>query len=273
MKHSTPLLSLRDLHFAFKGMSGPMYGQREILHGINLDVQPGEALALVGESGSGKSVTALAIMQLLGDAGAITSGEIIFNGEAIHTFTAREMSRLRGSKMGMVFQDPMTSLNPTMTIGRQIAEVLTTHENMSQDSAKKHAIDLLKRVGISDAAERYAYYPFQLSGGMRQRVLIAMAIACKPALLIADEPTTALDVTIQAQILDLLRQLRQETGTALLFITHDLGIVASLCDRAAVMQQGKIVETASVDVLFSRPEHPYTRTLLQARHGDLNDAQ
>lgn len=267
MKHHTPLLSLRGLHVAFQGMSG----QREILHGINLEVQPGEALALVGESGSGKSVTALAIMQLLGDAGTMTCGEIIFNSEAIHTFTPRQMARLRGSKIGMVFQDPMTSLNPTMTIGRQIAEALTTHENVSQAAAKGHTIDLLKRVGISDAAERYGYYPFQLSGGMRQRVLIAMAIACKPALLIADEPTTALDVTIQAQILDLLRELRQETGMALLFITHDLGIVASLCDRAAVMHHGNIVETASVDALFSAPKHPYTQTLLQARHGDLHD--
>lgn len=260
---NTPLLSIKDLHVSFKTNQG----LQQVLGGVDLTLFSGEALALVGESGSGKSVTAQAILQLLGHSGVMTSGQIIFNGEMLHTKSLKEMEAVRGKKIGMIFQDPMTSLNPTLSIGWQIAEMLVTHEKLSRHAARRAAIQLLKRVGIADADNRYDAYPFQLSGGMRQRVLIAMALACRPTLLIADEPTTALDVTIQAQILELLKEIQQETGMSLLLITHDLAIVASLCDRAAVMNGGKIVEIDTVDNLFKAPKHEYTCALLNAKRG------
>lgn len=258
------LLSINDLHISFKSHHGPV----PVLCGVNFTIGEGEALALVGESGSGKSVTAQAILQLLGNAGIHTKGEIFFENSPLHSKTQKEMQAIRGKKIGMVHQDPMTSLNPTMTIGWQIAEMLVVHDNVPRRTARLGAIELLKRVGIADAIHRYDAYPFQLSGGMRQRALIAMALACRPTLLIADEPTTALDVTIQAQILDLLREMRQETGMSLLLITHDLAIVASLCDRVAVMNGGRIVETNTVENLFYSPRHPYTTALLNAKKND-----
>jgi oligopeptide transport system ATP-binding protein len=237
-----------------------------ILCGVDLTINRGESLALVGESGSGKSVTAQAILQLLGHAGKITQGEIIFDNIPLHTKSQREMQQIRGKKIGMIFQDPMTSLNPTLPIGWQIAEMLVVHDGVSKRLAQAGAIELLTRVGISDAAHRYHSYPFHLSGGMRQRALIAMALSCRPELLIADEPTTALDVTVQAQILDLLKTVQQEMGMSLLLITHDLAIVASICDRAAVMNGGRILETNSVDQLFYSPQHAYTCALIDNRN-------
>jgi len=256
----TPFLTINNLHVTFT-----RFGQsHEVLHGTSLVINRGDAVALVGESGSGKSVTAQAILRLLGDSGSITAGEILFDGIPLHNATEKEMARLRGKRIAMVFQDPMTSLNPTMTIGRQIAEVLIVHEKLSRAEAKAKTIELLKIVGIQHPEERYHAYPFQFSGGMRQRVLIAIAIACKPDLLIADEPTTALDVTVQKQILDLLKGLLQDFGMTMLFITHDLSIVERLCNRTAVMYRGAVVETADTQTLFKQPQHEYTRSLLEA---------
>lgn len=267
MTSPLPLLCIKDLHLAFKTDEG----LQPVLNGVDLTLYPGESLALVGESGSGKSVTAQAILQLLGNSAIRTKGSIAFNGEFLHTKSQKQMEAFRGKKIGMIFQDPMTSLNPTLTIGWQIAEMFVIHDHLSSRKARVEAIELLKLVGIPDAEERYHHYPFQFSGGMRQRALIAMALACRPDLLIADEPTTALDVTIQAQILELLKQIQQEKGMGLLLITHDLAIVASLCSRAAVMNQGKIVEENTVENLFNSPQHPYTSGLLEARPRALKD--
>ena len=252
------VLEIHQLHIALTTRSG----KREIVHGVDLQIGHGEALALVGESGSGKSITAQAILQLLAPQVHITSGSILFEGEDLLQKTPEEMRQIRGSKVGMIFQDPMTSLNPTMTIGKQVAEVLMLHQRLPYAIAKQETIDLLRLVQIEKPVERFDAYPFQLSGGMRQRVLIAMAIACKPILLIADEPTTALDATIQAQIINLLRSLKKTFNMSLLFITHDLAVAAALCDRAAVMYQGEIVEEGPIDILFSNPTHTYTKDLL-----------
>lgn len=236
-----------------------------ILSDINLQIRHGEILALVGESGSGKSVLAQAIMQLLGVSGRISQGEIWFNGESLHNKNQRQMQDIRGKKIGMIFQDPMMSLNPTMTVGRQIAEGMIYHEKISHGAARIRVIELMKQVGIADPSARFDAYPFQLSGGMRQRIAIAIALACRPLMLIADEPTTALDVTVQAQILELIKKIGFETGMSLLLITHDLGIVAGVCDRVAVMHDGELVEVSDVEQLFYSPQHPYTQTLLAAR--------
>lgn len=267
MTVTSPILNICDLHVSFKTNQG----LQPVICGLNLTLYPGEALALVGESGSGKSVTAQAILQLLGNSGIITKGQISFLGESLQTKSPKEMETIRGKKIGMIFQDPLTSLNPTLSVGWQIAEMLIVHEHQARKAARLGAIELMRRVGIADAAQRYDAYPFQLSGGMRQRILIAMALSCHPDLLIADEPTTALDVTIQAQILELLRQIQQETGMTLLLISHDLAIVASLCDRAAVMNRGQIVEVNPIIPLFKVPQHPYTMALLEARRGALID--
>ncbi|HEV8052330.1 MAG TPA: ABC transporter ATP-binding protein [Parachlamydiaceae bacterium] len=261
------ILSINDLHVSFNTDRG----LQPVLCGVELMMYEGESLALVGESGSGKSVTAQAILQMLGRSGVRTKGEIFFDGAPLHSKSQKEMEAVRGKKIGMIHQDPMTSLNPTLSIGWQIAEMLIVHDRVSRSAARLGAIELLKRVGIADATSRYDAYPFQLSGGMRQRVLIAMALSCQPKLLIADEPTTALDVTIQAQILELLRQIQQETGMSLLLITQDLAIVASLCDRVAVMNNGRIVEINTVDNLFYSPQHPYTTALLEAKKGAINE--
>jgi len=263
MNPSRPLLKVSDIAIDFSTENGI----QRVVHSVNFELNCGEVLGLVGESGSGKSVTAQAILKLLGSAGTLTHGEIWFDGEPLHKKSQKEMQRIRGNKIGMIFQDPMTSLNPTLRVGSQIAESLIYHENLSWKDAKRQTLELLELVGIADPSARFEAYPFQLSGGMRQRIMIAMALACNPLLLIADEPTTALDVTVQAQILELLKSFRKSSQMAMLLITHDLGIVAGICDRVAVMQKGIVVETADVDTLFISPQHPYTRELLAARLG------
>ena len=230
--------------------------------GVSFSVAPGETVGLVGESGCGKSVTSLAIMGLLPRRGVEVTGSVRLDGQELLGANDRTLRRLRGVDMAMVFQDPLSSLNPTVTIGTQVTEVLAEHRDMKGKAAEDEAVDLLDRVGIPDPRRRLGEYPHQLSGGMRQRALIAMALACSPRLLIADEPTTALDVTIQAQILELLRELVQGSGTALVMITHDLGVVAGLCDRVHVMYAGKIIETADRRPLCASPRHPYTGGLL-----------
>ena len=231
---------------------------------ISFTIKSGEILGLVGESGCGKSVTALSILRLISPPGKITEGEIIFEGSDLLELSEKQMQKVRGRKISMIFQEPMTSLNPVLSVGNQIGETLIIHKGYKKKEARLAAIDLLKAVKIPDAEKRVDQYPHQLSGGMRQRVMIAMAIACRPALLIADEPTTALDVTIQAQILDLLKTLRAEFGLSILLITHALGVVAEVADRVIVLYAGKIVEEAPVRELFENPQHPYTIGLLDS---------
>ncbi len=235
------------------------------VNGISFDIAPGETLGIVGESGCGKSVTSLAILGLLARNGRVESGRALFQGTDLVQQSDRTLRRIRGREVAMIFQDPMSSLNPVLTIGRQIREALETHFDMDRKAAERRASELLDRVGIPRANERLRDYPHQFSGGMRQRAMIAMALACEPKLLIADEPTTALDVTIQAQILDLLRELVAEENAALILITHDLGVVAGMCERVNVMYAGMFVETGSADQLFGAPRHPYTLGLLQSR--------
>ncbi|UNK19447.1 ABC transporter ATP-binding protein [Paenibacillus sp. N3/727] len=255
------LLEVQDLRVSFHVRGGEVQAVR----GIGFHVQPGEAVAIVGESGCGKSVTAQAIMRLLPHPPArIHQGEIRFQGKDLLRMKEWEMQSIRGKDIGMIFQDPMTSLNPTMTIGRQITEVLTKHQHMTAQKAKRRAIEMLEMVGIPHPASRFSQYPHEFSGGMRQRAMIAIALACRPALLIADEPTTALDVTIQAQILSVLKHLQREFGTSIILITHDLGIVADLCDRVIVMYAGQIVESGTKREIFKQPQHPYTRGLLRS---------
>jgi peptide/nickel transport system ATP-binding protein len=253
------LLSISDLRIAFRDGRG---GVTEVVSGVSFDVQKGRTLGIVGESGSGKSVSALATMRLLPRDSAIVTGKVTFDGRDILGLDDAAMRDLRGNRLAMIFQEPMTSLNPSYTIGDQIGETLVRHRGLSKRAAEIEAVEMLRRVKIPSPEQRVSDYPHKLSGGMRQRVMIAMALACQPALLIADEPTTALDVTIQAQVLDLLRALRDDTGTSILLITHDLGVVAEMCDEAVVMYAGEIVERAPVDVLFSAPQHPYTVGLI-----------
>ena len=261
---NAPILSVDDLRICFKGKSGPIHAVR----GVSLQIRKGEVVGLVGESGCGKSVTALAVMQLLasGDIRSAT-GSIRFMGEDILNAGSRKMRDIRGDRIGMIFQDPMTSLNPTHTIGYQIAESVRVHRSWSSDKAVSHARHMLDLVRIPAAVSRLGAYPHELSGGMRQRVMIAMALACDPELLIADEPTTALDVTVQAQILELIDDLRHELGMSVLLITHDLGVVAHMADRIAVMYAGQVIETGPVSEIFSRPQHGYTAGLLTALPG------
>ena len=230
--------------------------------GIDFHVDRGEILGLVGESGCGKSVTSLSIMRLIAPPGRIEAGSVRFGGQDLLRLPEKEMRRLRGNRISMIFQQPTSSLNPVFNVGRQIGEVLELHRNMKRGAARQRAAELMRLVGIPDPMRRLDAYPHALSGGMAQRVMIAMALACEPELLIADEPTTALDVTIQAQILDLMRALQQETGTAIILITHDLGVVAEMADRVAVMYAGEIVEQSDVRTLFRDPKHPYTRGLI-----------
>ena len=238
-------------------------GEFPAVDGISFSIDPGRTLGIVGESGCGKSVTALSIMGLVPrPPGRIAGGEILFDGVDLLQLSAAALRELRGNRISMIFQEPMTSLNPVLTVGEQITEGILRHRTMSRDAAKELAIEMLRMVHISSPEERFGDYPHRLSGGMRQRVMVAMALACKPKLLIADEPTTALDVTIQAQILDLMRTLREETGTAIILITHDLGVVAELADDVVVMYAGRIVERATVASLFAEPQHPYTVGLL-----------
>ncbi len=254
-----PLLAVSDLHVVFEGERGR---DTVAVGGVSFTLMPGRTLGIVGESGCGKSVSALSIMRLLPKAGVHVSGSVLFEGRDLATLSERQMRDLRGNRLAMIFQEPMTSLNPSFTVGDQIGEALIRHRGLSAKDARAAAIDLLDRVRIPSPRDRVDEYPHKLSGGMRQRVMIAMALACAPALLIADEPTTALDVTIQAQILDLLVKLREETGTGIVMITHDLGVVAEVCDDVAVMYAGQIVEQAPAARLFSAPQHPYTVGLL-----------
>jgi peptide/nickel transport system ATP-binding protein len=256
---SEPLLSVRHLTTAFSTDRG----QLRAVDDVSFDVPEGKTLAVVGESGCGKSVTALSIMRLIpSPPGEITGGEIHFRDKNLLALPEKEMRALRGDAISMIFQEPMTSLNPVYSVGSQIVEAIRIHRKTSRRDAKARAVEMLQLVGIPSPAERVDAYPHQLSGGMRQRVMIAMALSCDPSLLIADEPTTALDVTIQAQILDLLRRLQQELGMSILFITHDLGVVAEFASEVAVMYAGRVVETGEVQRIFDAPLHPYTRGLL-----------
>ncbi|MBV7509444.1 ABC transporter ATP-binding protein [Bacillus sp. sid0103] len=235
----------------------------KILHGVNFDIHKGEVLGLVGESGSGKSLTSLSVMKLFkGTSGEITSGRIQFNDQDITNKSESEMRKIRGKQIAMIFQEPMTSLNPVMKIGEQLLEPIRVHLGLGEKKAREHAVSNLKKVGIPRAEDIMNEFPHQLSGGMRQRIMIAMAISCHPQLLIADEPTTALDVTIQAQILDLMKQLQEKEKMSVLLITHDLGVVAEMCDRVVVMYAGRVVEEADVFELFESPKHPYTKGLI-----------
>jgi len=254
------LLEVKNLHTYFQTREGLVCA----VEGVSFYLDRGELLGLVGESGCGKSMTALSIMRLISPPGKIVAGEILFDGKNLLQLSNAEMRHVRGNDIAMIFQDPMTSLNPVFTVGEQIAEALRLHRGLSRKAARAAAIEAMREVSIPDPALRADDYPHQLSGGMRQRVMIAMALACDPKLLIADEPTTALDVTIQAQILDLLNQLRRTRELAVLLITHDLGVVAEVAERVAVMYTGKIVEESPVDELFARPKHPYTEGLLRS---------
>ena len=253
-----PLLEVKGLRTSFYTRDGVV----RAVDGIDFHVDRGEIMGLVGESGCGKSVTSLSIMRLVAKPGRVEAGQVLFDGEDLLTMSGDQMRRIRGERISMIFQQPQSSLNPVWDVGRQIAEVLEIHRGMRRGPSRDRALELLRMVGIPDPARRLTAFPHELSGGMAQRVMIAMALACEPELLIADEPTTALDVTIQAQILDLMRNLRDETGTAIILITHDLGVVAEMCDRVAVMYAGEIVEQTDVTTLFRRPLHPYTRGLI-----------
>ena len=257
---SETILSIENLRIHFETFAGEV----QAIRGVNLKLQKGETLALVGESGSGKSVTAKSIMKLLSNNAVVKEGTITFKGANILEKSERDMQSIRGKKIAMVFQDPMTSLDPTMKIGKQITEVIIKHEKASKEEADKRAEELLELVGIPNAKERMKQYPHQFSGGQRQRIVIAIALACNPDVLIADEPTTALDVTIQAQILELLKELQQQFQMAIIFITHDLGVVANVADRVAVMYAGKVVEVGTADEVFYNPQHPYTWGLLRS---------
>lgn len=252
------LLSVRDLKTSFF----THVGEVKAVRGISFDVNEGEVLGIVGESGSGKSVTSLSIMGLLQYPGRVVDGEILLNGEDILTYSKDQMRKVRGKEIAMIFQDPMTSLNPVYTIGNQIMEMILEHEKMSRREARERAIEMLKLVGIPAAEKRIDSYPHEFSGGMRQRVMIALALSCNPKLLIADEPTTALDVTIQAQILNLIKKLNRQFGMTTMLITHDLGVVATVCDKVAVMYGGLIMEYGTADEIFYHPRHPYTMGLL-----------
>lgn len=253
------LLEVRDLAVSFDTYNGEVQAVR----GVSFQLERGETLAIVGESGSGKSVTAQSIMKLVPmPPGRFVGGSIRFDGDEITTKSEKEMESIRGAEISMIFQDPMTSLNPTMTVGRQIMEGLMKHQKMNHAQALQRAIEMLRLVGIPNADERVKQYPHQFSGGMRQRAMIAIALACEPKILIADEPTTALDVTIQAQIIDLMKELQHKIGTSILIITHDLGVVANVAQKVAVMYAGRIVEAATVDDIFYKPRHPYTWGLL-----------
>jgi peptide/nickel transport system ATP-binding protein len=253
------LLDVRDLSVAF--------GDRTVVDRVSLRIAPGETLGVVGESGSGKSVTAFSILRLLQPPGQITGGQVLFEGRDLLALSESDMRAVRGARISLIFQEPMTALNPVMRIGAHIAEALTVHGMASRADARLRAIELLEAVRIPDAARRVRDYPHQLSGGMRQRVMIAMALACRPPLVIADEPTTALDVTIQAQVLDLLRDLRSRFNLSLLLITHDFGVIAEMADRVSVMFKGRVVEEGLVRQILRAPQHEYTQALLSAVPG------
>ena len=257
-KKVQPLLEIRNLKTYFYTEDGVV----RAVDGVDFEIYPGEVLGIVGESGCGKSVTSLSIMRLIGQPGKIIEGEILYEGKDLLKLSDNEMMKMRGNRISMIFQQPQTSLNPVFRVGEQISEVLNIHQDFGREAGKRRAVELLKLVGIPDAERRAEAFPHELSGGMAQRVMIAMALACVPDLLIADEPTTALDVTIQAQILDLMRNLRSQLGSAVILITHDLGVIAEMADRVAVMYAGEIVEQTDVLSLFKEPLHPYTVGLI-----------
>lgn len=252
------ILEVNNLNISFDTYAGKV----RAIRGVDFDLNKGETLAIVGESGSGKSVTTRTIMRLLSSNANIDEGQILFKGQDIVGKSEKEMQKIRGREIAMIFQDPMTSLDPTMTIGKQVAESLRKHKKVSKKEAEKAVLELLQLVGIPDAEKRLKYYPHQFSGGQRQRIVIAIALICNPEILIADEPTTALDVTIQAQILELLKEIQEKIETSIIFITHDLGVVANVADRVAVMYAGKIVEVGTAEEIFYNPQHPYTWGLL-----------
>ena len=254
------LLEVSNLKTEFKVKRGIV----KAVNDVSFEVEKGEILAIVGESGSGKRVTSLSVMGLIREPGKVTGGKILFHGEDLREKSNKEMRSIRGDKISMIFQEPMTSLNPVQRIGEQLCESIFTHTDMNKKQATEHAIEMLRLVGIPSPEQRIKDYPHQMSGGMRQRVMIAMALCCNPELLIADEPTTALDVTIQAQILDLINKLRNDIGMAVMLVTHDLGVVAETADKVVVMYCGKVVEQADVKELFSDPKHPYTKGLIES---------
>ena len=257
---SEHLLSVQDLHTSFFTDSGEVHA----VNGVSFNLDVGEVLGIVGESGSGKSVTAYSIMQILADTGRITSGHILYKGQDLTTWDAKQMSGFRGKCCSIVFQDPMTSLNPVFTIGNQLREAIELHTNRRGKASKTRAVEMLELVGINEPEKRIKQYPHELSGGMRQRVMIAMALACEPDILIADEPTTALDVTIQAQILELMQSLQKKMGMAVILVTHDLGVIADMCDNIIVMYGGHICERGTADEIFYNPRHEYTKGLLRS---------
>ncbi|SCZ80611.1 ABC transporter ATP-binding protein [Pseudobutyrivibrio xylanivorans] len=260
MADSKYVLEVKDLHTSFFTDAGEV----KAVNGVSFNLEPGKTLGIVGESGSGKSVTAYSIMQILAQTGRITGGEVLFKGEDITKYSEREMQKFRGSKCSIIFQDPMTSLNPVFTVGYQLEEAIMLHTNKTRAQAKERAIELLKLVGVNDPEKRIKQYPHEHSGGMRQRDMIAMALACEPDILIADEPTTALDVTIQAQILELMQELQKKLGMAIIMVTHDLGVIASMCDEILVMYGGRVCERGTADDIFYSPAHEYTKGLLRS---------
>ena len=259
-ENTTHLLSVKDLHTSFT----TDHGEVQAVNGVSFNLDAGKVLGIVGESGSGKSVTAYSIMQILADNGRITCGEILSKGEDISRWGESKMQDFRGKCCSIIFQDPMTSLNPVFTIGSQIAEAVLLHTKSSKHEAMEKALEMLKLVGINEPEKRLKQYPYELSGGMRQRVMIAMALACEPDILIADEPTTALDVTIQAQILELMQSLQKKLGMAIRMVTHDLGVIAEMCDEIVVMYGGRFCERGTADEIFYNPRHEYTRGLLRS---------
>jgi oligopeptide transport system ATP-binding protein len=254
------ILQVKNLHTSFFTDSGEV----KAVNGISFNLEKGKTLGIVGESGSGKSVTAYSIMQILAETGRITEGEIIFRGEDITKYTSKQMQSFRGKRCSIIFQDPMTSLNPVFTIGNQLIEAILLHTDKTRKEAKARAIEMLELVGVNEPTKRIKQYPFELSGGMRQRVMIAMALACEPDILIADEPTTALDVTIQAQILELIQELQKKMGMAVILVTHDLGIIAEMCDEIIVMYGGRFCERGTAEEIFYNPRHEYTKGLLRS---------
>ena len=260
MENYKYILEVQDLHTTFKTDNGDVHA----VNGINFNLEPGKTLGIVGESGSGKSVSAYSIMQILADNGRITGGKVLFKGEDIVAWDKKKMAEFRGKCCSIIFQDPMTSLNPVFTVGYQLEEAVLLHTNRTKKEAKARAIEMLTLVGVNEPEKRIKQYPHELSGGMRQRVMIAMALACEPDILIADEPTTALDVTIQAQILELMQDLQKKFGMAIIMVTHDLGVIASMCDEIIVMYGGRVCERGSADDIFYRPAHEYTKGLLRS---------
>jgi oligopeptide transport system ATP-binding protein len=254
------ILDVQDLHTSFKTDNGEV----RAVNGVSFNLEPGKTLGIVGESGSGKSVTAYSIMQILADNGSIVGGKVLYKGEDITKWNTKQMSGFRGKCCSIIFQDPMTSLNPVFTIGSQLEEAVLLHTNRNKQEAKARAIEMLTLVGVNEPEKRVKQYPHELSGGMRQRVMIAMALACEPDILIADEPTTALDVTIQAQILELMQDLQKKMGMAIIMVTHDLGVIASMCDEIIVMYGGRVCERGTADDIFYAPAHEYTKGLLRS---------